>query len=77
MVVRQVTVAVATYMLFLGCIKCTSCRLLLSMIAVCVCQTVTRFNLAVHTVCAGSFGAAFAKSLWPLVPISITDIIVS
>jgi len=32
-----------------------------------VCLSVTRLNSAAHTVCAGSFGAAFAKLLWPLV----------
>jgi len=29
--------------------------------------SVTWLNLVAHAVCMGSFGAAFAKSLWPLV----------
>jgi len=44
--------------LFLGCIECMRCRLLLPMCMVSVHQSVRH---------AGSFGAAFAKSLWPLV----------
>jgi len=55
----------------LGCIECMRCKLLLPMIAVSVRRSVslsvTRLNSAAHAVCAGSFGAAFAKSLWPRV----------
>jgi len=32
-----------------------------------VCLSVTRLNSSVHAVRSGSFGAAFAKSFWPLV----------
>jgi len=39
---------------------CLSVRLSVSLF-------VTPLNSAARAVCAGSFGAAFAKSLWPLV----------
>jgi len=52
------------------------CRLLLSMIAVSVRRSVSLFGLSVtqlnsaaRAVCAGSFSADFAKSLWPSVDI--------
>jgi len=57
--------------LFLGCIECIRCRLFLPMVTVSVCPSVTRLILAAaHAVCVGSFGAAFAKLLWPLVAFS-------
>jgi len=43
------------------------CRLLLLMIVVSVRRSVTPVNSVAHAVCVGSFDAAFAKSVWPLV----------
>jgi len=65
----------------LGRIECVRCRLLLPMCAVSVHQYVRPFDsqsvcLSVclsrgtRLHCAWSFGAAFAKSLWPLVMLS-------
>jgi len=50
----------------LDCTECIRCRLLLPMIAVSVCLSVTLFNSAARAMCAGSVGAAFAKLRWPL-----------
>jgi len=36
-----------------------------------VCLSVTRLNSVVHAVCAGSFDAASAKLLWPLVTVGV------
>jgi len=40
-----------------------------------VCLSVMRLNLATRAVCAGSFGAAFVKSLWPLILMSTSQIL--
>jgi len=56
----------------LGCIECMRCGLLLLMIAVSVCQSVCHATLGGRAVCAESFSAAFAKSLWPVVLINDT-----
>jgi len=63
----------------LSCIECMRCRLLLPMLSVSVCQSVrpsvslSAPNDLAQCYCAGSFGAAFAKSLWPLVHSVIPD----
>jgi len=62
--------------ILLGCIECMRCWLFLSMFAVsvsllvCLSRSLTwRWHVQCmpHAVCAGSFGAAFTKCLWPLV----------
>jgi len=55
-----------TFCQLLGCVDCMKCRLLLPMCAVSVSLSfchATQLGFIVQ----GSFGAAFAKSLWPLV----------
>jgi len=67
------TIVVVVFSVILGCIECMRCWLFLPMFAVSVRLSVTRLKSArrvqctPHTVCAGSFGAAFVKLLWPLV----------
>jgi len=65
---RKLEVFLCFIVWLLGCDECMRCRLLLPMIAVSVRRSVslsvTRLNSAVRAVCAGSFGAAFAKLLW-------------
>jgi len=60
---RKATDRVLYRFVLLGCIECMRCRLLLPMFAVSVCLSVTRRVQCVW----GSFGAAFAKLLWPLI----------
>jgi len=55
---------------FSGCIECIRCRLLLPVIAVSFSLSLARLNSAARSVCVVSFGAAFAKSLWPLVSVA-------
>jgi len=66
-------ISLRAWCMLLGCIECMRCRLLLPMCAVSVRLSVTRLNFAARAFCAGSFDAAFAKLLWPLVGIAIVQ----
>jgi len=63
----------------LGRIECMRCWLLLPIFAVSLCQSVLdrrrRVQCTLRAVCAGSFSAAFAKCIWPLVTLRATFVL--
>jgi len=63
----ELTLVLSSQLYLLGCIQCMKCGLLLLMIVVSVILSRMHRMTPAGFHCVGTFGAAFAKLLWPLV----------